>query len=150
MRPVRVVVALGSNQGDRLSHLRKALHDLGTLPATRVLRVSSAYSSAPIGPGRQRTYLNAAALIETSFRPLSLLVELKRLEARAGRRPGRRWGPRPLDLDIVSYGRRRLRSALLRIPHPLARKRPFVAIPARELASAFVLKNRQLSVIVDI
>ena len=152
MRPVRVVVALGSNQGDSLERLRRAVKELAALPETRSLRTSSVYRSAPVGPGVQRRYLNAAVLLETTLRPMTLLVELKRLEARAGRRPGPRWGPRPLDLDIISYGRRRLRTPLLTIPHPLAASRAFVRTPVRELASwkTHVYNFSHSSVIVDI
>lgn len=131
--PVRAFVALGSNLGDRLRALRRARRSLDRLPRTRVLAASGVYESAPVGPGRQRPYLNAAVLIETALKPLSLLVELKRLEAAAGRRPGPRWGPRPLDLDIVSFGRLRLRSPLLSLPHPLASRRPFVRAPLADL-----------------
>jgi 2-amino-4-hydroxy-6-hydroxymethyldihydropteridine diphosphokinase len=63
---------------------------------------------------------------------MGLLIELKRIEARLGRRPGRRWGPRPIDIDIISYGRG-FRGPWLTIPHPRAQKRPFVKIPIAEL-----------------
>lgn len=128
------VVALGSNLGNRLRSLRRARRALGRLPGTRVVAASGVYRSAPVGPGSQGSYLNAAVSLRTVLKPLSLLVELKRLEALAGRRPGVRWGPRPLDLDIVSYGKTRLRSPLLTLPHPLAARRPFVAAPLADLA----------------
>lgn len=133
---MRAFVALGSNLGDRRRFLRRARRALDGLPRTRVLAASGVYKSAPVGPGRQRAYLNAAVLLETGLKPLSLLVELKRLEAAAGRRPGPRWGPRPLDLDILSYGRRRLRSPLLTLPHPLAAGRPFVRAPLADLTAS--------------
>lgn len=133
---MKASIALGSNLGDRLRSLRRARLALDSLPRTRVLAASGVYESAPMGPGRQRPYLNAAVLLETALKPLSLLVELKRIEAGAGRRPGPRWGPRPLDLDIVSYGRRRLRSPLLTLPHPLAGRRAFVRDPLADLAGS--------------
>lgn len=133
MPGAEVLLALGSNAGDRRAHLRSALRELSRLPGVTLGRRSSVWESAAVGPGRQRPYLNMAALARVRLEPLALLVELKRVEARAGRRPGPRWGPRPLDLDIVSFGRRRLRTRLLVIPHPLARRRPFVAVPAAEL-----------------
>lgn len=133
-RPVRALVALGSNVGDRLRRLRRARRALDRLPGTRVLAASGVYESAPVGPGRQRPYLNAVVALRTALKPLTLLVELKRLEAAAGRRPGRRWGPRPLDLDILSYGRVRMRTALLTLPHPLAGRRAFVTVPVADLA----------------
>lgn len=129
-----VLLALGSNLGDRRARLRSAVRGIGRLPRTSVVRCSSLYESAPVGPGRQGPYLNAVLEARTGLPPLGLLVELKRLEARAGRRPGPRWGPRPLDIDILAYGRRRISGRLLRVPHPLARRRPFVAVPRAELA----------------
>lgn len=66
--------------------------------------------------------------------PMGLLVECKRLEAAAGRKPGLRWGPRPLDIDIISYGRRRLRTRWLEIPHPRAMERAFVLAPLADIA----------------
>lgn len=133
-RRARVLIALGSNLGDRLRALRRARRALGCLPGTRVVAASGVYESDPVGPGRQGRYLNAAVAVTTALKPLSLLVELKRLEAQAGRRPGPRWGPRPLDLDILSYGRRRLKSPLLTLPHPLAARRPFVTAPLADIA----------------
>ncbi|MBI5594780.1 MAG: 2-amino-4-hydroxy-6-hydroxymethyldihydropteridine diphosphokinase [Elusimicrobia bacterium] len=133
MTRARVVLALGSNQGARLGRLRRAVREIHRLPLTAVLRASGVYETAPVGPGRQGPYLNAVVLARTGLKPLALLVELKRLEARAGRRPGPRWGPRPLDIDILSYGSRRIAARLLRIPHPLAGRRPFVTVPRAEL-----------------
>lgn len=130
--PERVHLTLGSNLGSRRKNLLRALRLVGELPGTRVLRVSSFYDNPSVGaPGPD--YLNAAALVETRLRPLSLLVELKRIEAVLGRRPGRRWGPRPADLDIAVWGRRRVRSRLLTLPHPRARRRRFVLEPLAEL-----------------
>lgn len=129
----RAVLALGSNRGDRRTHLRWALRELARLPRTRLLRASSFHETEAVGPGRQRRYLNAAALVETGLSPMGLLVELKRLEAARGRRPGPRWGPRTLDLDIVSYGRLRLRTRWLALPHPRARSRDFVRLPVSEV-----------------
>lgn len=133
-KPVRALIALGSNLGDRRARLRRARRALDRLPGTRVTAASGVYESAPVGPGRQGPYLNAVAAVKTTLKPLSLLVELKRLEAAAGRRPGPRWGPRTLDLDILSYGRLRLKTPLLTLPHPLAERRPFVTAPVAELA----------------
>ncbi|MFH2202116.1 MAG: 2-amino-4-hydroxy-6-hydroxymethyldihydropteridine diphosphokinase [Elusimicrobiota bacterium] len=128
------LIALGSNRGRRRSHIRFALRALDLLPRTRLLRRSSLHETAPVGGPPQRHFINAAALIRTRLSPMGLLVELKRLEASCGRRPGPRWGPRPLDLDILYYGRKKLRTRYLRVPHPLVRKRQFVLAPLAEVS----------------
>lgn len=130
----RCFLSLGSNSGNRAANLREALRRLSRLPRTRLVRSSSVYEASPVGVRGQRNYLNAAAELRTSLSPLGLLVELKRLEAGLGRKPGSRWAPRPVDLDILFYGRLRLDSGLLRIPHPRALRRRFVLLPLAELA----------------
>jgi 2-amino-4-hydroxy-6-hydroxymethyldihydropteridine diphosphokinase len=134
MNPVVSYVALGSNIGNRRSNLRFALEALKTLSATKLSRRSSFHESKPIGPGRQKNYLNAVVKLETSLSPMGLLIELKRLEALRGRKPGGpHWGPRTLDLDILTYGKVHIKTAFLTIPHPLLRKRSFVTLPGREI-----------------
>jgi len=128
------LLLLGADMGRRRENLRRALRWLGRLPGGgRVLARSRLYDTAPVGPGQSR-YLNLAVRYRTALSPMGLLVELKRLEARAGRRPGRRWGPRPLDIDILDYGGRRLRSRWLSLPHPRAARRAFVLAPACDIA----------------
>ena len=95
--------------------------------------------SRPIGPGT-RTYANAIALIESKHAPDALLKKLKKMERKAGRRPGRRWGDRPLDLDIIAWSGGIWASPgktkdSLAIPHPEFRKRRFVLAPLCEIAS---------------
>lgn len=131
---VRAWVSLGSNAPDSRRLLARAAAELAQLPRTRLLRVSSLYRSSPVGRGGQPDFLNAAAELRTRLSPMGLLTELKRLEAEAGRAPGPRWGPRPLDLDLVVYGALRLSRRWLELPHPRARGRRFVLEPMAELA----------------
>jgi 2-amino-4-hydroxy-6-hydroxymethyldihydropteridine diphosphokinase len=126
-------VALGSNLGPRARRIDAAVRALSRLPRTRLLAVSPLYESAAVGGPPQPRYLNAVARLRTALSPLALLVWLKRLEARAGRRPGPRWGPRPLDCDLLFYGRLRLRDRLLELPHPRALERSFVLRPLADL-----------------
>lgn len=130
-------VALGSNLGRRARRIDDAVRALARLPRTRLLAVSPLYESAAVGPlvgGRpQPRYLNAVARLRTALSPLALLVGLKRLEARAGRRPGPRWGPRPLDCDLLFHGGLRRRTGLLDLPHPRALERSFVLRPLADL-----------------
>jgi len=131
--PVVAYVALGSNQGTRLSHLKSGRTLLQGCPRIRVVSVSSVYQSSPLGGVRQRNFLNAVVKIRTGFSPFGLLFFLKWIETRCGRKPGKRWGPRPLDLDLIFYGRTGISHPFLRVPHPLFRDRLFVLEPFKEV-----------------
>ena len=131
----RAVVALGSNEGDRLATLTRALAELGELPETRVTAVSPLVETDPVGGPDQPDYLNAVALLETTLRPHTLLRGLHEIEARHGRTREVRWGQRTLDLDLVQYGDPADGSDITRettdltLPHPRAHERGFVLLP---------------------
>lgn len=118
-------MALGSNLGDRAAHLAYARERLGGLPGTRVVAVSSVEETAPIGPVAQPPYLNQMVLLETSLPPAELLTHCRTIEAERGRERRERWGPRTLDLDIVTYGAHTVREPGLTIPHPELPHRDF-------------------------
>ena len=130
-----VYIGLGSNLGDRRRNLEAALEALRAHPQITVSAVSSLLETDPVGgPPGQGKFLNAAAEIETDLAPEALLEELKRIEHALGRRPGPRWGPRPMDLDILLYGEEILETGTLVIPHPRLRERLFVLAPLAEIA----------------
>jgi len=130
-----VYLGLGSNLGDRRRNLEAALDALRAHPQIAVTAVSSFLETDPEGgPPGQGKFLNAAAGIETDLAPESLLEELKRIERSLGRRPGPRWGPRQIDLDILLYGDTILETGTLVIPHPRMRERRFVLEPLAEIA----------------
>ena len=104
-----------------------------TAPAFAGAQCSKISESRPIGPGT-RSYANAVVMIESKHKPDALLKKLKQLERAHGRRPGRRWGDRPLDLDIVAWSGGIWASPGLTIPHPEFRKRRFVLAPLVEIA----------------
>lgn len=131
-RGVEALLLLGGNLGDRERALRDALRGISGLPRTRLLGTSRLYETAPVGPSR-RPYLNLAARIRTALSPMGLLCELKRLESLAGRRPGPRWGARPLDIDILAFGALKRRTRFLCLPHPRVSERSFVLAPLSEL-----------------
>jgi 2-amino-4-hydroxy-6-hydroxymethyldihydropteridine diphosphokinase len=128
---VRVVLALGSNLGDRFGNLRAALDQLET-GGVAVGAVSSAWETAPVPPG-QPPFLNAALVGETDLAPEALLDLAKAIEQALGRRPSRRWGPRTIDVDILFHGDGAHRSERLTIPHPLIAERSFVLAPLSEV-----------------
>jgi 2-amino-4-hydroxy-6-hydroxymethyldihydropteridine diphosphokinase len=126
-QPERVYVALGSNLGDRVEHLAHARKRLAALPGTTLVAASVIEETAPLGPVPQGLYLNQMLLLETTLAPAELLRygQLIELERGRERRGGVRWGPRTLDLDIVRFGDRNVRSPGLTIPHPQLDARDF-------------------------
>lgn len=126
------LVALGSNVRTSVGRPRELLARV-TLPGCELAR-SVTYSSRPQGPSKRR-FANAVALIEASLDPPALLDALKAIERMHGRRGGRRWGPRPLDLDIVGWSGGLWQSDTLIIPHAAFRERRFVLAPLAEVAA---------------
>ena len=118
-------IALGSNVGDRHAHLAGARKALGALPGSRLLAASRIEETEPIGPGQQEPYLNQMVALETELEPAALLSLLQAIEQAAGRERRERWGPRTLDLDIVLFGRQRVRTEALTVPHPELPNRDF-------------------------
>ena len=128
-----VYIGLGSNLGNREGNLRMGLRLME--PLCRPEEVSSLYETAPVGVENQPPFYNAACRVTTGLEPGALLRFLQRVEFEVGRRPGGpRWGPRPLDLDILLYGDRVLEGADLVLPHPRLAERPFVLVPLAEIA----------------
>ena len=132
----RVYISLGSNLGDRVAQVRRALNELPAAGIT-VLRVSPFYKTEPVDYQPQRWFVNCVAEAETELMPLQLLKALQSLERKLGRRPGIPKGPRPIDLDILFYGNAVVRSATLAIPHERLHERKFVLVPLRDLAPQF-------------
>ncbi len=130
----RAYLSLGSNVGDRVSHIRKACE---LLPAAgvEVRRVSSLYRTEPVDFSPQRWFINCVAEAETDLMPLRLLKALQSVERQLGRRPGIPKGPRPIDIDILLYENVVVRSAALTIPHERLAERRFVLVPLGELAA---------------
>jgi len=95
--------------------------------------VSAILTTPALGPAG-RSFANAAVILKARLEPDALLAELKRIEARFGRRPGRRWGPRVLDLDIILWSQGSWRSRTLIVPHPQMTKRRFVMEPLTAIA----------------
>ncbi|HEY6072022.1 MAG TPA: 2-amino-4-hydroxy-6-hydroxymethyldihydropteridine diphosphokinase, partial [Anaerolineales bacterium] len=127
-----VYLALGSNLGDRLLNLRAAVDALA--PEVRVVAESSVYETPPWGYADQPAFLNMAVKAETDLSPRRLLRHLKGIESRLGRKPGIRYGPRLIDLDILFYDDLVLDEEALTIPHPRLHERAFVLVPLADVA----------------
>jgi len=130
----RVLIALGSNVGQRAAHLAAARTAIAGLPETRIVAASRVEETAAFGVGPQGPYLNQMLVVATRLEPLVLLRALQRIERVGGRLRARRWGARTIDLDIVRYGSRHLRVPELTLPHPGVSTRDFWQREERELA----------------
>ena len=135
-------VALGANLGDPSATIRAAFGALANLPESRVVRCSSLYRTAPIGNTEQPAFINAAAVLETTLAPESLLDALLDIEARFGRIRAEKNGPRTLDLDLLLYNNQQLDLPRLTLPHPRLHLRAFVLYPLAELAPDLQLPGR--------
>ncbi len=131
----RCYIALGGNVGDVEAAFQVALSQLAESTGIRVVQASASVRTRPVGAGSGGPFENSAAALDTSLEPLDLLDLLKELERRAGRVPGDRWGPRPLDLDLIFYGDRVIESERLQIPHPACWYRRFVLDPLATIAA---------------
>jgi len=146
---VLAFIGVGSNMQNPQQQVETAINLLDELPGCRVVRSSSLYRSAPLGGIEQADFVNAVAVIETAVPPAILLSCCKELERGRGRDPdGERWGPRPLDLDILVYGSERLDTEDLKIPHPGIAERNFVLLPLQEVAADLVIPG--LGPVVDL
>jgi 2-amino-4-hydroxy-6-hydroxymethyldihydropteridine diphosphokinase len=137
----RAFIGLGSNVGDRLQFLRRAVQHLGETIGVQVRDVSSVYETEPVGPAAQAWFLNAVAAVDTSLSPVTLLHQTQAIERALGRETPYRWGPRTIDLDILLHGSTQVRTATLTIPHAELCHRAFVMIPLLELEPGLVLPD---------
>ncbi|MGI9383524.1 MAG: 2-amino-4-hydroxy-6-hydroxymethyldihydropteridine diphosphokinase [Methyloligellaceae bacterium] len=144
-----ILVGLGSNRVGEWGTPAETLHCAGrelVAAGCQVTRCSPLYVTAAVGPEPQDAFVNGVLAISCSLPPEALLRRLKSLERQAGRRSGRRWGPRALDLDILDYRglvrgwstllpiRDRMRPPPLVLPHPQLHVRPFVLLPLLDVA----------------
>lgn len=133
MKPLTAYIALGSNLGDRHRQIRQALAFLTESRGVRVRAVSRLIETKPVGSLDQPDFVNGVAEIETTLEPLVLLDRLMAIEQALGRRRGRRWGPRTMDLDILLHGNQAVSHPRLTIPHPELANRPFLQAALAEL-----------------
>ena len=133
------LVSLGSNEGNREEKLEAAAARLAAHPRIGLVARSSWRETAPIGgPPEQAAFLNGAVKLETSLPPHDLLGHLHEIENELGRRRAERWGPRPIDLDLLLYDELILTTPELVLPHPRMAWRRFVLEPAAEVAGSMI------------
>lgn len=131
--PVTAFIGIGSNMGDRKANIEKALKLVDLARGIRRKRTSTIYETDPVGGPQQGKFLNGVFEIKTTLAPSELLKELKRIERHLGRKKTVKNGPRIIDLDILTFGDKRLKERGLEIPHPRMHKREFVLKGLKEL-----------------
>jgi len=141
---VEAALALGANMGDPAANIAEAVRRLAAVPGLTLVAASSLYRTAPWGVTDQPAFLNAAVLARTSLAPRALLAETQAIERAMGRTPGLRWGPRPIDIDLLWVGDAVLADADLTLPHPALFERGFVLLPLAEIAGERVLAGRSI------
>jgi 2-amino-4-hydroxy-6-hydroxymethyldihydropteridine diphosphokinase len=138
-----VYIGLGSNLGNRVQTIRRALDLLRADDDIEVVRVSSLRETDPVGYTDQPRFLNGVAALETQLAPRALLERMLAVERELGRtRDGPRFGPRTIDLDLLLYGDAVVDEPGLEIPHPRMAERPFVLEPLAELDADFEVPGR--------
>jgi 2-amino-4-hydroxy-6-hydroxymethyldihydropteridine diphosphokinase len=135
-------IGIGSNLGDRETHLRAALDLLAAEEGIEVVAVSQVRETEPVGPVEQGPFLNGAVQVTTELPPWKLLERLLDVEKRLGRVRGERFGPRTIDLDLLVYGDEIVDEPSLALPHPRLHERRFALEPLAELAPGLVVPGR--------
>jgi 2-amino-4-hydroxy-6-hydroxymethyldihydropteridine diphosphokinase len=127
-------IGIGSNVGDRVDFCRRGVAALDETSGISLTATSSLYETSPIGGPPQRSFVNLVARVDTDLKPRLLLQACKRIEETMGREPSDiRWGPRVIDLDILTYGDEKIGEPDLLIPHPRMTSRRFVLVPLLEI-----------------
>ena len=139
-------LGLGSNLAHPRRQLARALRSIARLPGTRVVAASPSYQSAPVGvDGPQPDYVNSVVVVRTALGPRTLLAALHGIERKQQRRRSRRNAPRTLDVDLLLYGRRRIRTPGLTVPHPRMHERAFVLRPLADVDATVTIPGRGLA-----
>ena len=132
-----LVLHLGSNMGNRIDYLNKALKLL-ELEFGKALKISSIYETKAWGNNNQPDFLNLAAIYETAISPQTILKTIKKLETEIGRKTRENWHEREIDIDIIFYGNEIVKELNLEIPHAQIPNRRFVLVPLNEICPEYI------------
>ncbi len=139
---VTVYLSLGSNMGDRVDFLNKAIDMIKEIPDSEFEKVSSFYETPPWGVSDQQDFINACVRLSTNLSPLELLEKLHHIEQNLHRERIIRWGPRTIDIDILIFGDIICEDKNLIIPHPRISQRAFVLVPLFELDQDLIIGSK--------
>lgn len=143
--PAVAALGLGGNLGDVVAAFAAALARIDVAPGVRLRATSSVFRTAPWGKRDQPEFLNMAAWVETTLAPRALLGLCLETERALGRERRERWGPRQIDIDILTYGDVALEAPDLTIPHPRLTERAFALAPLAEIAPHAAVAGRTIS-----
>ena len=133
----RAYLSIGSNLGDRINYLKKALEKLKQ-NNIQIIKSSNIIETEPYGYKEQGKFLNMAVEIDSELEPFELMKLISKIESELGRIRTKRWGPRVIDIDIIFYDYLIINEPDLKIPHPDMQNRFFVLKPLQEIAPDFV------------
>lgn len=137
-------LGLGGNIGDPPVTMAKALAEIDRRADTAITAVSRLYRTPPWGKTDQAWFYNACALVETTLEPRALLESCLEIERRLKRVREERWGPRTIDIDVLTYGDFSSDAPVLTVPHPRMTERGFVMVPLCDIASDLVVEGRSV------
>ena len=140
----RIYMSLGTNMGNREMYLEAVRKELP--PEVIILEESPIYQTEPWGYLDQPDFLNQVIAAETSLTPQELLVFIKGIEQKIGRKPSFRFGPRVVDIDILFFGDRIIQEKDLQIPHPRMKDRAFVLVPLADIHPELIYPGTDLSI----
>ncbi|MDP9839426.1 2-amino-4-hydroxy-6-hydroxymethyldihydropteridine diphosphokinase [Neorhizobium huautlense] len=141
----KATLGLGGNLGDPKASMAEALRLLDGREDCRVLAVSKLYSTPPWGKTDQADFFNCCALIETTLAPEDLLATGLSIEKDMKRERLERWGPRTIDIDVLTYGDVERDTQPLQLPHPRMTERAFVLMPLADIAADQMIKGKPVS-----
>jgi dihydroneopterin aldolase/2-amino-4-hydroxy-6-hydroxymethyldihydropteridine diphosphokinase len=126
-------IGIGSNIGDKKTTINQAIALIDATSGVKVTKVAPFYQTAPVGYTEQDWFLNTVIEVETTISPLELLHTLLNIESQMGRVRTIHWGPRTIDLDLLTYGNKVLNTRELTLPHPRMTERAFVMVPLADI-----------------
>ena len=151
MEKRRVFISLGTNLGDRIENLKKAIHSID-VQLGEIIKASSIYETTPWGKSNQPDFLNQVVLIQSDKSPSDCLDILSTIEQQLGRKREEKWGARIIDLDLLYVDNEVNQTEKLTLPHPGIPLRRFVLVPLVEIAPEFIhpqLKKNQQQLLTE-
>ncbi|HET6387905.1 2-amino-4-hydroxy-6-hydroxymethyldihydropteridine diphosphokinase [Hyphomicrobium sp.] len=138
------ILGLGTNLGDRVHNIEEAIRLLTADGSVRVVSRSKLYRSAPWGVTDQEWFVNACVAVQTELSPHDLLLHCQAVENEMGRVRTLKWGPRVIDVDILTFRDLEISEPDLKVPHPLIGERAFVLVPLKDIAPELRLGGRTI------